>query len=309
MAGLFAAAILREECKLVIEAQSELPNNHSALLRFRSSVVGDALNIPFKPVQVIKAVASLGNPVADAIGYSIKTNGNATLRSIITAKGELERRFIAPPDFISRMAGKVTADINFGERLNLSARSEVPIISTIPMPALMQILGYENAPKFEYIPGYTCTIDLHNTDVCATVYIPDQTKKAYRASITGSRLIIEYAFPGKSAVQASEEMKHLTDYPSAAKSELLGILSLFGMCDKKYLKLAPEFRPQQYAKIMPIDDNERKRFMLWATEKFNVYSFGRFATWRTTLLMDDLVQDLRVIQRLANGESKYNAVK
>src|SRR5687768_4501546 len=212
MAGLFAAAILREECKLVIEAQNELPNNHSALLRFRSSVVGDALNIPFKPVQVIKAVASLGNPVADAIGYSIKTNGNATLRSIITAKGELERRFIAPPDFISRMAGKVTSKIFFGNRLNrTSFVAGIPIISTIPMPAMMHILGYENIPRFEYIPGYTCSIDLHNTDVCATVYIPDQTKKAYRASITGSRLIIEYAFPGKTAEQASEEMKPLTD--------------------------------------------------------------------------------------------------
>ena len=56
---------------------------------------------------------------------------------------------------------------------------------------------------------------------------------------------------------------------------------------------------QLYAKILPIPEETRKRFILWATERHNIYSLGRFATWRPGLLMDDLVNDIRVIQRVA----------
>lgn len=308
MAGLFAAAVLREECTSVEEAQSELPNNHSAVLRFRSSIVGDTLNIPFKSVNVIKAVQSLGNPIADAVSYSLKTNGRATLRSIVSAQGKIEERFIAPPDFIERMSRKVVCPINFDATWVPLASEKALTISTIPMPILMKLLEYEHSPAFSYVEGYSCNLELRDTDLCATIYIPDPTQNAYRASITGSRLIIEYAFPRATKEQAADMMKVLTDYPSNAMNHILKILQLFGM-DKRQIVLKPEFKAQQYAKILPIDDNVRKRFILWASEHHNIYSFGRFATWRTDLLMDDLVQDLRVIQRIANGESKYNAIK
>lgn len=310
MAGLFAAAVLREECISVEESQSELPNNHSAVLRFRSSIIGDTLNIPFKSVNVIKAVQSLGNPVADAVSYSLKTNGRATLRSIVSAQGKIEERFIAPPDFIERMSRKVVCPINFNSKWAPFETGNMlsPTISTIPMPILMKLLEYEHAPEFGYVNGYSCNLELRDTDLCATIYIPDPTQNAYRASITGSRLIIEYAFPRATKEQTADMMKVLTDYPSNAMNHILKILQLFGM-DKRQIVLKPEFKAQQYAKILPIDDNVRKRFILWASEHHNIYSFGRFATWRPSLLMDDLVQDLRVIQRLVNGESKYNAVK
>ena len=48
MAGLLAGSMLRSECESVVEAQPNLPNNHSAVLRFRSTAVADTLNIPFK---------------------------------------------------------------------------------------------------------------------------------------------------------------------------------------------------------------------------------------------------------------------
>src|SRR6478735_6009068 len=113
MAGLLAGAILRDECSEIVEAQKSLPHNHTALLRFRSSIVGDAVNIPFTEVQVMKAVQSFSNPVADAISYSVKTNGSARLRSITGAEGKIEKRYIAPDDFVERLKGKVTAPISF----------------------------------------------------------------------------------------------------------------------------------------------------------------------------------------------------
>lgn len=310
MAGLLAGAILRDDCDGILEAQSELPNNHSALLRFRSSVVGDTLNIPFKRVPVIKAVATLGNPVADAISYSLKTNGTAQLRSVITAQGAVEDRYIAPDNFIQRMAAMVGYKVAFDVKDAFSDKYRGhPIISTVPMPTLMHLLGYEcDTNQFKSVVGYTCTAKLRDTDVCATVYLPQEHELAYRASITGDRLIVEYAFPLNNSEEAAKIMHHLVDKPKDRRDHLHTILSHFGMRSDRIVGV-PEVKPQRYAKILPVPDDVRKRFMLWATEHHNIYSFGRFATWRPGLLMDDLVNDLRVIQRLAAGGTSYEARK
>ena len=308
MAGLLAGAILQEECSQIIEAQSEMPNNHRALLRFRSSVVGDTLNIPFKPVKVIKTVASIGNPVADAISYSIKTNGSAQLRSLISAQGVVEQRFIAPDNLVQRLAAKVGDKVKFGRKWGENVETKNLTISTLPMPVLMGLLDYKTDAKFESVTGYVCTAKLRDTDLCATVYIPDVNEMAYRASITGDKLIVEYAFPGKTETEAAAAMKHLADYPKNRRDHLHWVLSLFGMKSERIVGV-PEIKVQRYAKILPVEEDVRKRFMLWATEHFGIYSFGRFATWRPGLLLDDLVNDLRVIQRLADGSTSYNARK
>ena len=52
-AGLLAARSLALHNPTIIEQQDELPNNHSALLRFRSSIVGDSVGIPFQKVRVL----------------------------------------------------------------------------------------------------------------------------------------------------------------------------------------------------------------------------------------------------------------
>jgi hypothetical protein len=55
---------------------------------------------------------------------------------------------------------------------------------------------------------------------------------------------------------------------------------------------------QPYAKILPIDNRIRQRFIIWASDEKRVYALGRFATWRPTLLLDDAVNDVRQIQKL-----------
>jgi hypothetical protein len=304
MAGLLAGAILREQCELILEAQTILPNNHSALLRFRSPIVGDTLNIPFRKVAVMKAVANSINPVADAISYSLKTNGKAQLRSITEAHGKLEERWIAPPDLVARMAGKVVGKIIYGA--NWDKPHGDPIISTLPMPTLMRLLGYTTELTFESVIGFALTARLRDTDLCATIYFPDSADLAYRASITGDRLIVEYAFPGASEADARENMKHINDYPLSKREHLREVLAHFAM-NTDHIAGVPEVKLQRYAKILPVSDEGRKRFMLWATEQHNVYSLGRFATWRPGLLMDDLVNDMNVIQRLAGGGTSYDA--
>lgn len=304
MAGLLAAAILRDEAQQIIEKQDSLPNNHSALLRFRTTDVADATNIPFDRVSVMKSIAgSIGNPVGDAIAYSLKTNGTGTLRSSVTANGQIETRWIAPPDFIKRLAAKVMCPIKYGADASgfLDHEQNGPVISTLPMPIMMDLLDYkmrgDHTPDFESRSGATLQIKLKNVDVCASLYLPSSEHRAYRASITRDRLIIEYA----------DVDKTIMDHPVKQRDELASILPLFGIPFGQW-EGKPEYKVQQYAKIVPIEEKKRRDFIMWASEQHSVYSLGRFATWRPGLLLDDVVNDVRVIQRIA-GSNSYDHKK
>lgn len=293
LAGLIAASMLRDEVEAVYELQPALPNNHSALLRFRSSVVGDAVGIPFRKVKVMKAIDPWRNPVADALMYSMKCTGKAQLRSIVSAAGEVEERFIAPDDFIQRLSKQVGPKIQFGAGIaNVLRRHKV--ISTIPMPAMMDLLGWEDRPAFDFTNGWTITCDLpKSVNVCATVYCPHPAVEPYRVSITDHRLIIEISDWQLNA-QQKEPSKEL------AIGAAVMALGLDHLMD--HVKAKHEMKRMKYAKIVPIDDAVRKRFIIWASEKHNVYSLGRFATWRPGLLLDDVVNDVRQIQKMAAGE-------
>lgn len=295
MAGLLAAAMLRKECDAVYEAASELPNNHSAVLRFRSSVVADTLNIPFKAVKAIKAAEAWRNPIADAMAYSRKTNGTATLRSVLTASDEPQTRYIAPPDLIARMAAMVEAPIKFGNHVDgadLSGRG--PWISTFPMPSLMKRLGWEPRSEFQWRSGNNVLVELEGVDAYCSLYVPDPVFPAARISITGDQMIAECY----GSWEPKDEFKF-----ACQCAEKVGLHpSQLG---------AIEVRQQTYAKILPIDEQERRAFIMWASREFGIYSLGRFATWRPGLLMDDVVNDVRVIQRLINnqGESYPHQIK
>jgi hypothetical protein len=293
LAGLIAASMLRDEVEGVYELQSQLPHNHSALLRFRSSVVGDAVGIPFRKVKVMKSVDPWRNPVADALMYSMKCTGKAQLRSVVSAAGEIEERFIAPDDFIPRLAKQVGPKIAFNAGVE-NALGRHKVISTVPMPAIMDLLGWEDKPAFDFTGGWTITCDLPKSiDVCATVYMPHPAVEPYRASITDHRLIIEVS-DWQLNPQQQEPSKELA---IGAACMALGLDHLMD-----YVKEHHEMKRMKYAKILPIPDAVRKRFIIWASEKHNVYSLGRFATWRPGLLLDDVVNDVRQIQKMASGE-------
>ena len=292
MAGLLAGCMIRDHH--IIESQPSLPNNHHAVLRFRSSVVGDVVGIPFKKVRMMKCVQSWQNPVADQLSYSHKTNGTAQLRSAISATGEIADRFIAPSDFIQRMAEMCT--IQYGTEFDPSVPGALePVISTIPMPSLMKLLGWgeggRHIPEFKTHKGFILQRSLKDVDAYCTVYDPDPSSAITRVSITGDKLIAELAW--------SQETGKV----------LARAMDLLGLPDRLVIPGNERWREQRYAKILPINDAVRKNFILWATEKFGIYSLGRFATWRPGLLMDDIVNDVRVIQRLINGGSSYHHKK
>lgn len=297
MSGLLAANMLRSHKVMVFEAQQSLPNNHHALLRFRTDAVANALGIPFKKVRVMKDVhmEEYHSRLAASLSYGFKVASSSGLRSVVSAmEGEVCDRYIAPTNLIELMARGINVmyDTRFNKSINREInRKDIAVVSTLPMNVLADILDYDGFKhsKFNALSGAIVTADL-DTNVYASLYIPQPELPPYRISVTGSKLIIEY-LPNKLArpVTASKER------------EVEKALALLGLQGTSFSNV--DLRHQNYAKILPIDENERKRFIIWATEKCGIFSLGRFATWKPGLLMDDVVNDVRIIQNMIANDS------
>lgn len=294
MSGLLAANMLRSHTVQVYEAQPSLPNNHHALLRFRTDAVANALGIPFKKVRVMKDVHMEGysSKLSPALAYGLKVASSSGLRSIVSAmEGEICERFIAPTNLIELIAKDIDIwyNVKFDRELDAEInREEAIVISTLPMNILAEVLGYTGFKnsKFKSVPGVVVSADL-DTDIYASLYIPQPELAPYRISVTGNRLLIEY-LPGA----RPEPMQEHLDQAVERALVLLGLGDIgFSNAEMKY---------QRYAKILPIPEDERKRFIMWATEEMGIFSLGRFATWKPGLLMDDVVNDVRVIQNMIN---------
>ena len=280
MAGLLAANMLHRMEPVVFESQGVLPNNHTAVLRFRTSKVGDVLGIPFKKVTMIKSAVSWNNPIADALAYSFKATGQYRSDRSIVAGTVTDTRYVAPAGLIARMAGQIPSNaiqLNSNFAFASAQPGLGPIISTIPMPQLMQLLDYDqhqrNALQFNHHSGRNVHALIEDCDAYVSLLVPDPANPITRISITGNEAIIESVESDWSAAGII-----------ISASELLGI--------PKEKFSAITVHQQLYAKIQPIDDDIRKNFMYWATDRHGVFSLGRFATWRPGLLLDDLVQDV-----------------
>jgi len=309
MAGLLAGGMIRDQSVSIWESASSLPNNHSAVLRFRSSIVGDALDIPFKKVKMMKTTDPWHNPVADAMAYSMKTNGTASLRSVTTANGEISERYIAPENLIEAMSKRVKGQIVFDIKIDSGDLEDLskPIISTMPMPVLMKLLKYDDIPKFSYVNGFNINCTVPQSDAYVSVYVPNPHRQFNRVSLTGQKLTIEFSFPKLTNEELKNEADSISNDASAIELLVLDALFCLGMddCEWKDAKLSM----QTYSKILPIDEGDRRRFILWASDNFGIYSLGRFATWRPGLLMDDLVNDVRVIRKIINDGSYEHRMK
>jgi hypothetical protein len=285
LAGLLAANMLRRSDVAVLEAQKQLPNNHHAVLRFRTDKVALQTGIPFRKVPVIKGIHESKNPVADALAYAAKVTGRPQLRSVIDTRPV--ERFIAPPDLISRMADGV--NISYGRTVDGDELAQLRyhgygIISTMPMNLLMAVLGYEGPrPDFSYQSGTVVKAKLKNADVFASLYYP-HTLPCYRASITGDELAIE-------TVHGPQNIDALRT--------VWAVMASFGLSPEHLESSDITVHNQAYAKLSVLSPEDRRRardFMFWATTVHGVYSLGRFATWRAGLLMDDVVDDVAKIE-------------
>lgn len=301
MAGLLAGNMLRRSRVQIIERQHDLPNNHSAVLRFRTQRVAEQTHIPFREVRVFKACDE-PDPIRAAMLYSKKVTGQYEVRSLIDLSPVT--RWIAPTDFIERMSAGL--DIAYGvdgaPYLLPERREEVgPVISTIPMPLLMDALDYDGArPGFSSRQGYTISAEVVDCDVHVTRYYAATRKDIYRASITGNRLTIEFA----GRLPSTEDTSAIRMVNLVAS-----IAEDFGIEKARFLK--PELQTSRYAKLGELSAEDRRKakdFMFWASSKLNIFSLGRFATWRPGLLLDGVVDDVLTIEKWIGG-STYDIQK
>jgi hypothetical protein len=299
MAGLLAANMLRRHSPVIHEAQPSMPDNHGALLRFRSKEVARATGIRLDKVNVKKAVMCKGElrdsaTIADANRYSIKVAGEAMERSVLSLTGG--ERFIAPPDFIRQLnAGCGEGSVRYNSPLTNEFVSGLgpgndPIISTIPMPILMTMVDWPQ-PEFRWRPVWSVRGEVLSppTRLYQTIYYPE-FEPYYRASITGNQFIVEYMQdPG--ATFSDDMHKVAVDFGFKPRSSNFTIA-------------IGNPKRQEYGKLLPIADGERRAFILAMSDQYNIYSLGRFATWRQ-ILMDDVVKDVEVIEGFINERSTY----
>lgn len=298
MAGLLAAHMLRRHNPVIHEAQPALPNNHHALLRFRSDAVSRATGIPFRKVRVSKSVMWLGEhmtkvPLHLANMYSQKVTGEVHDRSVLNL--EPAERWIAPPDFINQLSHiGITVQLNAPLKQDYELLNRMdPSISTIPMDRMMDIIGWPDRPQFKYQQVWTINAEISQpvVDVYQTIYYPGADRLAYRASLTGRLLTLEYS-------------NQPSDTASFLMREVEESMRDFGVSTRVLVREPPTLSYQKYGKLAPIDPRVRRAFILALTDRYNTYSLGRFATWRQ-ILLDDVVHDIQVIERFINERDDY----
>lgn len=283
LSGLLAGVL--NPTARIIESKRDDEINHRALLRFREDKVSKATGIDFRRVKVRKAIwdgIRFSEPnMRLANMYSNKVIHKYLGRSIWDV--EPVDRFVAPEDFIERLVEMNSRRIEWNTPFSKTEK-ERPIISTMAMPLLlvnMPIKKLETVkPTFQYEPIIVDQYRIANCDLHQTVYFPLSDTTIYRASITGSVMIVE-------RVSAP-------NFPNI-KADMSMLMTVFG------LENEPEpirvNHVQNFGKIAPIDDVTRKNLILHFSTEHRIYSLGRYATWRN-ILLDDVYDDLFVIRRL-----------
>lgn len=291
MAGLLCAYI--NPSAMVLEATATTPDKHKAILRFRTPTIPKLIGVPAKRVVVHKAVWFDGKEqpltIAAAHQYSEKVTGSTSSRSINRLMPS--ERHIPTQKIVATLASQITgirhnstvASIN-SERIVLNDdtvihRVGVPVVSTLPMPVLAMITGMA-CPNTFFEPIYANHFVVPNCDAYCTIYFPGASTPIYRASIHKNTVIIESNRPPTPI--------HLEE-----------VFAALGIGHKSMEGTVIDHR-QPYGKLLTTNQSHRKNFILQQTLENNIYSLGRFATWRPGVMLDDVVEDVSHIRDMIN---------
>ena len=298
----------------VYEAQEQL-KPHRALLRFRSDNISRITGIPFKKVRVHKAIYSEGklyshcNPQLANL-YSRKVVGGIADRSIWSL--DPVERWIAPRDFHEQLALLLDGRLRLGHPVT-GIESNAAFfgghckehfdfaISTMPLKVTQSLLGinrthefYIEPPAFRSSSIRVIELPMPETDVHQTIYFPDTNMPAYRASIVGDRMIVELS----NSCMRNDATLH---------NDLVDVYRAFGLAVPEEFSMKESM--QRFGKLLPMKDEAKRRNAIFQmTQRFRIYSLGRFACWRN-IVMDDVYDDILKIRSLLGKDAYEHSLK
>lgn len=297
MAGAMAYGYFRSYNPEVYDAKTDDDVKY-AIMRLKDKSIGLILGTPLKEIKVDKACYYKGklydnSNIMLSNLYSYKVNDKLNSRSIDhlnkATRFILNDKISLPTNYNHEFKDVVHKDVVFKAPPHAAVLKKYDIcISTLPMSHMVKIKGME---KFK-------DVSFHSKPICVkkfklkikscvnqTIYFPDPELQTYRASIEEGEFIVE-----------SIEIK-----PNEAEIE--EIANAFGL-DLSMMDFDNEFE-NKHGKIIPIDPDIRRSIIAELTEKFNIYSLGRFATWRN-LRTDDLIDDLKKIDKIIKVSNLKN---
>lgn len=275
----------------IVEAAKEARSEHKALLRFRSDAVSRLTGIEFRRVLVRKGVWYRGAQVAPTIAlanaYARKVTGILLGDRSIWNLDPAER-YVAPETLYEQLIDAAGARIEFGATADFKSRA--PIVSTAPMPVVMAAVDMQPELNFHRSSIDVMRYRVPGCDLFQTIYYPDPNLFLYRASITGDLLICEFMRTGATLRMTEADAIRLS----------------FGIDPAQCVEM--DRAHQKYGKIVELQADVRKSILFSLSHDHNIYSLGRFATWRNVLL-DDVVSDIDVIKRLLKTGDKYDVAR
>lgn len=293
LAGMLAAHAWPQA--LVVESSEEPKAEHKALLRFRSDAVARLTGLDFRKVTVRKGIWLDGDFVQPSIRaanmYASKVTGSLVGDRSIWNLDSVER-FIAPETIYHDLLANVKSRVAWGFEFQFGKDPRRPVINTAPLPIVLErlcdhpdFMSHLGPNDFKRAPITVHRFRIQQADIYQTVYFPWPEIAMYRASMTGSLLIIECV--------AHTAYNSRCDHDPAQMLEIA--LKAFGIEGCNWAPL--DSVEQKYGKIIPLPDADRKSVLHDLTRQYGIFSLGRFATWRNVLL-DDVVQDIAVVRRL-----------
>lgn len=291
LAGLIAGCVFP---KAKIYERNKVPFiSHQALLRFRTNKVSEITGIKFKKVSVLKSIWSEGREVLPTprivAMYSKKVTGKYENRSIMNISQS--ERYIAPDNFHDMLVKDMRDRIIDGyEAKEESYKSELPIISTLPLSFNSKMLGYDFKTVRNTSSIYVNKFEIEDCDMYCTVYYPDKETSIYRSSITGNTLIIE----------SKKKLKNTYD--------MFMVKSSLGIVGTATIKQTLSNHVQPMGKLTSVNDDERRVQIYKMSHDHNCFSLGRFAIHKN-ILLDDVATDIHVIKSMINDDAYGISVK
>lgn len=153
------------------------------------------------------------------------------------------------------------------------------VISTLPLHVnahLAMEIPFDFSP-ISHVVWVTYVKAYFKSDLNQTIFYPDLDLPYYRATHQEGDFIIESMQP----LDDKECKKCVSDF--LPDCEIV-------VTSKQRINIG---KMVKYP-----DDSQRKRLITELTNQHNIFSLGRFATWRPKLVVDDLLQDIKIIEKL-----------